>query len=187
MLTYKELILPLSLWTLHSILRKKMLMAWLAEYTFFYMISFWWICVNHLPMFYRTIVSSLLTSWSYEGLVKNVKILWNMPLFICSFSVLMSYFQKHNKYIPLVSTKTTANDVVHQFEMLRVTVCVWFLFTEKAWFGQIDNDQGLNSLCGKPSYRKISWSFAATSLGGVTVVSLCNLIGTLVAGLTRCL
>ena len=46
---------------------------------------------------------------------------------------------------------------------------------------------GLYSLSGRTSYRKISWSLAATRFGFRLFQSLCNLTNTLAAALPRCL
>ena len=47
--------------------------------------------------------------------------------------------------------------------------------------------QGLYSLSGKTSYRKISWSLGAARLGVIMIVSLWNLTGISAALLPRCL
>ena len=46
---------------------------------------------------------------------------------------------------------------------------------------------GLYSLCGKTSYRQISWSLEAARLGVIMIVSLWNLTGISAALLPRCL
>ena len=57
----------------------------------------------------------------------------------------------------------------------------WFLLM--TWPGH----QGLYSLSGKTSYRKISWSLGAARFGVIMIVSLWNLTGISAALLPRCL
>ena len=66
------------------------------------------------------------------------------------------------------------------------SILIWLLLL--SWFDLCwVATQGLYSLSGRTSYRKISWNLEAVRLGVIMIVLLCNLTGISAAKLPMCL
>ena len=119
-------------------------------------------------------MSLLLCKWVSPGVLSNVASRnWIDP----------QSHEQPNETPTLIRSINWNGNFWQETRVLIFTKCDWLKRMIFVW----DRHQGLYSLSGKTSYRKISWSLEAAKFGFKIFQSLWNLAGTSAALLPRCL